>query len=121
MANKRNLKKQIRYICGEVALRCILTREFVEGIDAETLNNLVLELADLQENALKNASFSFDKAPADYESKSLYHKAHRNYYHQAYKKFHSEFNNHIQQIVDSLNKAIPAAQREHNKKIAAEA
>lgn len=121
MANKRILKKQIKYICGEVAMQSILTREFVEGTDADTLNELVIKTADLQQHALKNVSFAFDKAPADFENKALYHKAHRAYYRQAYKKFHSEFNNHIQQIVDSLNKAIPAAQREHNKEVAAKA
>lgn len=118
MANKRDLKKQIKYLCGEVALHCILTRECVEGTDAEALNQLVLRAADLQEKSVKNVTFSFDKTPSQFENRAQYNKAARDYFHQAYKKFQSEFNKHIQEIVDSLNKAIPESQREQNKKTA---
>lgn len=118
MANKRDLKKQIKYICGEVALECILTRECVEGTDSETLNNLVVRCAELQEKSLKNATFSFDKTPSDFESKAAYNKAAREYFHKAYATFYKEFNKNIQEIIDALNAAIPAAQREINKTIA---
>lgn len=118
MANKRNLKKQIKYVCGEVALECIITRECIEGADKKLLNDLVLEAAILQDKSLKNVTFSFDKTPKDFENKAEYNKAVKDYYHKAYSKFYKEFNKHIQEIVDSLNKAIPASQREHNKEIA---
>lgn len=118
MANKRDLKKQIRYICGEVAFECIMTREFVEGVDPKVLNDLVIKIADLQQHSLKNATFSFDKAPRDFESKHDYHKAASAYFHNAYKVFYAEFNKQLQAIVTDLNEAIPAAQREINKKIA---
>lgn len=52
MANKRELKKQIKYICGDVAMQCIITREFVEGVDAEKMNDLVFQTADLQSKSL---------------------------------------------------------------------
>lgn len=118
MANKRDLKKQIRYICGEVALECIMTREFVADTDPKTLNDLVIRTADLQQKSLKNVTFSFDKTPSDFDSLKDYHKAANQYFAKAYKTFYSEFNKSIQEIVDQLNKAIPASQRELNKKIA---
>lgn len=119
MANKRDLKKQIKYICGEVALECIMTRECVPGVDPQTLNDLVIRTADLQQKSLKNATVSFDKVPSDFESVKAYHKAANQYFATAYKNFYKQFNAQIQAIVDQLNKAIPAEQREINKKIAA--
>ncbi len=118
MANKRDLKKQIKYVCGEIALECIMTREFVEGADAKTLNDLVLRTAELQSNSLKNATFAFDKTPGDFESKAVYNHAANQYFKKAYTHFYDQFNAQVQEIVNALNKAIPAAQRELNKKLA---
>ena len=118
MANKRDLKKQIKYVCGEIALECIMTREYVEGADAKQLNDLVLRTAELQSNSLKNATFSFDKAPHDFASKAEYNRAANEYFKKAYTTFYAQFNAHVQEIVNDLNKAIPTAQRELNKKLA---
>ncbi len=118
MANKRNLKKQIRYICGELAVECILSRDYVEGIDTEKMNMLVCEIAELQENSLKNVSFSFDKTPREFESLKAYNKASGAYYRNAYKVFYQEFNKHVASVVKSMNALLPEAQREMNKKIA---
>ena len=48
MANKRILKKQIRYVCGDIAAECILAMNFIEGIDVEKMLSLVFEVASLQ-------------------------------------------------------------------------
>lgn len=117
MANKRDLKKQIRYICGEIAFECLMTREYVVGTDPKTLNDLVIRTADLQQKSLKNATFSFDKTPSDFDSRKDYHKAANQYFAKAYKTFYTEFNKSVQEIIDQLNKAIPQSQRDLNKKI----
>lgn len=121
MANKRDLKKQIKYACGEMAMHCILSREYVEGADVESLNQLVIRTAELQQKSLCNVTFAFDKTPRDFESKNQYKKAAKAYYHKAYKELYAQFNKHLQEIIDSLNKAIPESQRESNKKAAAKA
>lgn len=118
MANKRNLKKQVKYICGELALECIMTREYVENTDVKALNDLVLRIAELQTNSLKNATFSFDKVPTDFSSKADYNHAASEYFKKAYNTFYKSFNAQVQEIVSSLNKCIPEAQRELNKKLA---
>lgn len=118
MANKRDLKKQIKYICGEIAVECILARECVEGIDMNKMNKIVFDIADLQQKSLKNATFSFDKTPSDFESRKAYHHAANAYFKNAYKVFYAEFNKHIQSIVKQMNELLPAAQREINKKLA---
>ncbi len=118
MANKRSLKKQIRYICGEVAMQCILSREFVEGIDADKMNELVIKTAELQSNALANVTFAYDKMPHDFASRHDYNKSATAYFRAAYKKFYGEFNKNLQGILKELNEALPAEQREKNKQLA---
>lgn len=116
MANKRNLKKQIRYICGSIAGECLIARELMPGIDPAKMNEIVLHVATLQSSAIKNATFSFDKTPRDFDSVREYNKAARAYHAKAYAKLREEFNNSIQQIVKDMNGLLPAAQREENKK-----
>lgn len=108
MANKRNLKKEIRYACGEVAFHTIITRQYVEGANIELLDQIIIRVAQLQAKSLANATFSFDKIPSDFDSLAEYNKAANKYYKQAYKSLKLEFNKQLQEIVNSLNKAIPA-------------
>lgn len=118
MANKRILKKQIKYICGEVAFQCIITRECFNG-NSEKLNELVITTADLQEKTLKNVTFSFDKTAKAFSNRAEYNKAASTYFKQAYGVLHKEFNGQIQEILKQLNAEMPAEQREANKKAAA--
>lgn len=106
MANKRDLKKQIRYICGETAMVCLMTRDAYNNIDPQELNQLVVRVADLQTQSLRHVSVAFDKTPRDFDSLNLYHKARKQYYAAAYKKLNDEFNQELQAIVKSLNEAI---------------
>ena len=41
MANKRDLKKQIRYICGDLAAECLIAGEYVDGIDRKSMRAIV--------------------------------------------------------------------------------
>lgn len=118
MANKRNIKKEIKYICGDIAGECILAREFIEGIDAKKMNDIIIRIADLQTHALKNVSFSFDKSVKNFDSIKEYHKAKRQYNAQAYANFRENFNNSLSDIVKAMNGLLPNAQREENKKAA---
>ena len=36
MANKRTLKKQIRYICGDCAAECAMACEIIPGVDCDS-------------------------------------------------------------------------------------
>lgn len=119
MANKRNLKKQIRYICGSVAGECLIAREFINGIEPGKMNDVILHAAELQSSAIQKVSVAFDKTPRDFNSTREYHAAKRAYYAKAYAKLREEFNNSIQQIVKEMNGLLPAAQREANKQAAA--
>lgn len=119
MANKRDIKKQIHYVCGELALNCIFARDFIEGGDSEKLNQIIVDIASLQSHALDNLNFSFDKTPKDFDNRSEYNKAAAKYYHKAYKSFANEFNKKLKDIVKQMNEQLSPEQRELNKKAAA--
>ncbi len=118
MANKRELKKQIKYICGDLAAECIMAREFIDGIDSDKMNNIIFDIANLQERSLKNCTFSFEKTPSSFETPYLYHLSSRKYFHQAYKSFYDEFNKHVADIVKSMNSLLSEEQKQINKAIA---
>ena len=40
MANKRELKKEIKYVCGDLAAECLLAKNFVKGVDAKAMTEI---------------------------------------------------------------------------------
>lgn len=116
MANKRDLKKEIQYVCGDIAAECLIAKNFVKGVDAEKLNDVVGKVADLQISALEAASFSFDKLPKDFENGAAYHKARYSYFRKAYTALREKFYNKVNELVKEMNAAIPQEVKENNKK-----
>ncbi len=68
MANKRNLKKAVKAVCGNIAGECIIARNLIPGIDADKMNKTVIDIADLQYQTIANVSFSFDKGKKAFEN-----------------------------------------------------
>lgn len=116
MANIRDLKKEVRYVCGDLAAECLMARTFVKGIDRNRMEEIVGEIASLQENALNRMAFSFDKTPSDFTSISEYRKARRAYFKTAYKSFREKFDGHVNDIVREMNAALPQEVKDANKK-----
>lgn len=115
MANKRDLKKRIKFICGDIACECIMARNFIPGVDAEKMNNNIYEVASLQTSTLKRVSFVYDKVVADFECKKAYQKAKSKYFTEAYNKLHSDFNDGINAIIKSMNDSLSKEQKEAQK------
>lgn len=115
MANKRQLKKSIRFICGDLAGECFLARQFVPNVDKAKLNQAIVEIAQLQDDTLAKTSFSYEKTPKDFESTSAYHKAKHDYYRTAYNMLIDHFNDEVKKIVHLMNEAMPSEQKEANK------
>lgn len=114
--NKRDLKKEIRYICGDLAGECIMMRELMPNVEAEAANNLVIEIAALQVDTIRKASFAYDKSERDFDSRKAYRKAKHEYYGAAYKKLTDEFNAGVAAVLKKMNALLTAEQREANKK-----
>lgn len=107
MANKRKLKKQIRYICGDIAGECLMAKVLIPGVDKKAMTDVIVKTAELQNTALRRANISFDKTPRDFDSIGAYRAARSQYFNQAFKKLSESFNNHVLDIVKEMNSAMP--------------
>lgn len=118
MANKRDIKKRIHYVCGELAMNCIFAQDYIPGIDPDAIAGIVMRIAKLQSHALENLHFSFDKVPSDFENRKEYRRAANRYNKAAYKSFADEFNKKLKDIVTEMNGFLTPEQREINKNAA---
>ncbi|MDE6524617.1 hypothetical protein [Paramuribaculum intestinale] len=108
MANKRTLKKQIRYICGDCAAECAMACEIIPGVDCDKLSEVICSLAKLQTESLARTTFSFDRSRSEFENAGAYRKARTAYNTAAFKKLRSEFNEQLLRIVKEMNSALPS-------------
>lgn len=116
MANKRKLKKAINNVCADLATECLIAGQYVKGVDADKMDTLIDKLANIQSGALSSIYFSFDKVSSDFDDLRAYHKARTAYFHKAYASLREKFSNHVQEIVNEMNAALPAEVKEANKK-----
>lgn len=115
MTNKRQLKKHIQYVCGDIATELLIARALYPGFDNEKVGEIIDRLAALQTQTLKNTSFGFDRSARDFEDKSAYNKARAEYTHAAYGKLKAEFDAQIAEIVKQMNALMPEALRSAKK------
>lgn len=108
MANKRQLKKRISYVCGDLAGDLILGAHLIKGIDSEAVRKLLTEIAELQEETRAKVSFTFDKNTGAFDNKKEYNKARGAYNAQAFKKLRDDFGARAMEIVKEMNALIPA-------------
>lgn len=115
MGNKRDLKKYVRLMCGDIAAEALIAGTFVEGVDMKAMHEVVQKVANLQENTLAAISLSYDKLPSDFSSMREYHKARSSYYHKAFTSLKIKFLEKVKEIVAEMNSALPATVKEANK------
>lgn len=107
MASKRSIKKQIRFVCGDLAAESITAKYLIPGADVDLFNKCVLRVAELQSRALAHVGISFDKEPRDFSSKAEYNKARNAYFKKAYASLVQTFNKEVEEILHSMNSAMP--------------
>lgn len=107
MSNKRQLKKRIYSICGDLASDAIIASVLFKEVDRERINEIVNDIAELQGDAISKVSFSFDKAPRDFENRAEYRKARHKYYAAAYARLNKQFLDRAIEIVKLLNDVVP--------------
>lgn len=111
MANKRNLKKQVKYLCGDMASECILAIELAPNLDKEKMEDAIGQIAKLQFSTIGHITFSFDKSPRDFTSRKEYRHARKEYFKKAYSSIIKEFNAKVDEILKTMNSAIPTPQK----------
>lgn len=104
MASKRDLKKQIRYVCSETALTLLFSKSIVKENQQADVDKLIVEVAKLQRLGLEHLNFIFDKQPKDFANRAEYRKALKAYNHKAYTSFINEFNKRLKEILEELSK-----------------
>lgn len=118
MANKRELKKLIKYVCGELAGECIVARDLIPGMDYDKMNDIIIMIAELQATALNRVNFVFDKTKKEFTSEKEYFAARQKYNATAYSTLRKDFNKKVDEIVKAMNLQLSEEQKEANKKIA---
>lgn len=103
MQSKRDFKKQIRYICGDLVGECLLLGEVCPDEKLDEVSQLIVELAVLQESTISKASIAFDKAVKEFPSRKEYNKARNAYFRTAFTALNKQFNEALQDCVHRMN------------------
>lgn len=116
MANKRNLKKSIHKVCGDIAAECIMACEVYDDLDRNRMAEIIRKTAILQENTLRRVSVAFDKTADAFDTAHAYHTARRKYFAQAFHSLIETFNREVIEIVNEMNATLSPEQKAANVK-----
>lgn len=87
MASRRELKKTVNYISGELFSECLINSMFVPGTDKAKADELMAEILKIQDEFVSRISHT---EPGNVKG--------------FYKKFRSDFNAKVNEIIDAIAK-----------------
>ena len=87
MASRRELKKTVNYISGELFSECLINSMFVPGTDKAKADQLMAEILKMQDEFISRISHT---EPGNVKG--------------FYKKFRSDFNAKVNEIFDAIAK-----------------
>ena len=87
MASRRELKKTVNYISGELFSECLINSMFVPGTDKAKADQLMAEILKMQAEFISRISHT---EPGNVKG--------------FYKKFRSDFNAKVNEIIDAIAK-----------------
>lgn len=87
MASRRNLKKNINYIAGELFAECLVNSLYVPGTDKQKADELMAEILKMQDEFVSRISHT---EPGNVKG--------------FYKKLLSDFNAKVDEIIDAMGK-----------------
>lgn len=85
MANRRQLKKTINYIAGELFTECMVNSLYVPGVDKAKADMLMGEILSMQDEFISRISHTEPGNVKGY-----------------YKKLREDFNNRVNAIIDKI-------------------
>jgi hypothetical protein len=115
MANKRDLKKYIKNVCGDIAGECIFAKFYFDGVDCEKMDDIIVKAAIMQTNMIDKVSVTFDKTPKSFDNACEYKKARKAYFKGCYNQLKKELNDEVNAIVAEMNGAMTNEQKAANK------
>lgn len=87
MASRRELKKNVNYIAGELFSECLINSMFVPGTDKAKADALMEEILSMQTDFVSRISHT---EPGNVKG--------------FYKKFRTDFNTKVNEIIDAMAK-----------------
>ena len=87
MASRRELKKTVNYISGELFSECLINSMFVPGTDKAKADQLMAEILKMQDEFISRISHTEPGTVKGF-----------------YKKFRSDFNAKVNEIIDAIAK-----------------
>ena len=87
MASRRELKKTVNYISGELFSECLINSMYVPGTDKAKADQLMAEILKMQDEFISRISHT---EPGNVKG--------------FYKKFRSDFNAKVNEIIDAIAK-----------------
>lgn len=112
MANKRQIKKRISHVCGDLAADIMIAYYYFDGVDRAKVESIVRDIAVLQEDSRAKVSFCFDKTLKDFGGDgSAYRKARHAYNKAAFARLREQFGEKALAIVKAMNETVPAEAR----------
>ncbi|MCI7070908.1 MAG: hypothetical protein MR982_08115 [Bacteroides pyogenes] len=87
MASRRQLKKNVNYIAGELFTECLVNSMFIPGTDKEKDDELMNEILKMQDDFICRVSHT---EPGNVKG--------------FYKKFRQDFNAKVNEIIDAIEK-----------------
>ena len=83
MANRRQLKKNVNYIAGELFMECLVMRNYVPGTDKQKADDLMSNILKIQDEFISRISHT---EPGNV--KGFYHKFHTDFHEAKTLQFH---------------------------------
>lgn len=87
MAKRRELKKNVNYIAGELFSECLINSKFIPGTDKKKADELMVEIMKMQDEFISRINHT---EPGNVKG--------------FYKKFRSDFNAKVNEIIDAIAK-----------------
>lgn len=87
MAKRRELKKNVNYIAGELFTECLINCTFIPGTDQAKADELMGKILQMQDEFLSRISHT---EPGNVKG--------------FYKKFHADFNAKVNEIIEEIGK-----------------
>lgn len=112
MGNLRRLKKNIKYLCGDIASECIIAGTFIQEADEKKLADVVYKAAKLQTQSIRKVSVSFTKTPKDFANVKEYRKEKKKYFKNSFSALDSLFFKEADGLIAELNQALPKKNKE---------
>lgn len=118
MANKRILKKSIDDLGNSIINEMAITFYNIEGADKDLISQAISKVLEAMNTAHCKTCVHFDKKRRDFNSEKEYYVAKKAFNKKNYDELIADFNEKIEEALKNFNEAIPAEEKEANKKLA---